>query len=287
MIGFVAFLALGATLTPSQAGGVSIQWKLKKNDVFYVQTTGKSEQTIKMNGDTQPLKQDDKAVYRYEVQKAAKEGYVLEQTILAMSSKSNPDRTGGVDQYAQVVGSKFTFQLGADFRVKKIEGVEALLDKVSGKNPQIKQIIKGTWNDDTFKAPVEQLFRCGTDKLVKPGESWKSDYRFPVAGMGDVNAKLTYKVIGIKGDAWEVSHAGDPKFSAIPSGIITDANIKVDKFEGSMLFDTKRSILKESTLDMHMSGTMTMNFSNEKVNAVFKQERTTKTEVSLTNPIEK
>ena len=287
MIGFVAFLALGATLTPSQAGGVSIQWKLKKNDIFYVQTVGKSEQTIKMNGETQPQKQDDTSVYQYEVMKAAKDGYVLEQTILAMSSKSNPDRTGGVDQYAKVVGSKFTFHLGADFRVKKIEGVEDLLDKVSGKNPQIKQIIKGIWNDDTFKAPVEQLFRCGTDKPVKSGESWKSDYRFPVAGMGEVNAKLTNKVIGIKGDAWEVSHAGDPKFSAIPSGIISDANIQVDKFEGVMRFDTKRGILKESTLEIHMSGTMTMNFSNEKVNAVFKQERTIATEVSLKNPIAK
>ena len=105
MIGFVAFLALGATLTPSQAGGVSIQWKLKKNDIFYVQTVGKSEQTIKMNGETQPQKQDDTSVYQYEVMKAAKDGYVLEQTILAMSSKSNPDRTGGVDQFAKVVGS--------------------------------------------------------------------------------------------------------------------------------------------------------------------------------------
>jgi Family of unknown function (DUF6263) len=294
MTGFVATLALAISIAPGQSDGVLLRWKLKEGDTFYAKTVSNMEQTVTAMGRDIEQKQDQTTVHRYKVLKASAKAYTVEQTILQSITESNiaPGGLGDLDK--KMRGSTFTVELDGDLKVTKISGVAELVKKLGEDNPLLKQVLSGMLNDNLMKKSVEDVFRCGPDKAVKVDDTWKRDESIPLGPLGDMSMKLEFKLAKSKDGTEEITYGGEakygaPKEAAAGGGLpftIAKADLKTEKFVGSMVFDSKAGRTKEAKIEMHLAGTMTVKVGELEVDMDLKQKLTTKSTITEKSPVD-
>src|SRR4051794_21841349 len=96
--GLVVLLAGGA----SAADPVTLRWKLKKDDNFYVRTVQEMNQTIGVLGQNQEMNQTTTTVTRFKVLDASDTGLTLEQTVHKVDIAGNIP--GAADQAGKMKG---------------------------------------------------------------------------------------------------------------------------------------------------------------------------------------
>jgi Family of unknown function (DUF6263) len=293
MTGFLASLTLAMTMTPTQAEGVSIRWKLKADDIFYTKTITKMDQVIKVQGREVPQKNDQTVIHRYKVLKANADGYQIEQTILQSSSEGTlVAGPAAAEAHKKMKGSIFTFTFNPDFQVQKIEGIDEYVDKLSGGNAVAKQLLESSINAEVLKISMEDIFRIGTKNTVKVGDKWKKDYKLPLAELGDVTAQMKYQFDRNNEGIFEISYQGDGVYSTPkPSGkvtpiTITNADVKIEKFKGTLLFDSKLNRVQETKTEFKMVGPMTMQLNGQTIAMEVEQNLASQIQILSKNPIE-
>jgi hypothetical protein len=293
MIGFAATLTLALALAPAQTDGVLLRWKLKEGDTFYSKTATVMEQTVTAMGRDIEQKQDQTTVHRFKVLKASAKGFTVEQTILQSITESNiaPGGLGDLDK--KLRGSTFTVELDADLKVTKVTGVAEMVKKLGEDNPLLKQVLEGMLNENLLKKGIEDVFRCGPDKAVKLNDTWKRDETLPLGPLGEMAMKLDFKLANSKDGTEQVTYSGEAKYGppkeangggALPF-TVSKANLKTDKFAGTMTFDSKAGRLKESKVEMNLSGTMTVKVGELEVDMDLKQKLTTSSTITDKNPV--
>lgn len=291
MTGFVTTLALALTLSSGQADGVTLRWKLKQGDTFYLKQTDKMEQTVGVLGQNQEQNTESTVVSQFKVTKADADGYTLEQTVLDSVTETNVVPGGLGDFDKKYKGTKFTIALDKDFKATKIEGVTAAYDKVVQDNPAIKPVIAAYLHEEVMKKAVQDVFRVGPDKAVKVGDGWKADEVAPLGPSGELATALAFKLAAAKDGVAEVGYTGTAKFAPPKEAspdlpfTITKADFKSDKYTGTIKFDTKAGRMTEAESAMNLAGTMTLKIGEMELVADIKSKMTSKTEVLDKNPV--
>ncbi|QEL15753.1 DUF6263 family protein [Limnoglobus roseus] len=292
MTSLVASLVLAIAFAPPQADGVSLKWKMNVGDTFYAQSVVGLEQTVTAAGKDVEQKQDQTAVSRYKVTKADKDGYTLEQTILQSIIETNILPGGAGDLSKKLRGATFTITLDDQLKVKKFEGIDDLIQKLGANDPKVKPLLAATLNEDAMKKSVQDLFYCGPDKIVKVGDTWKREDTLPLGPLGDMTLAMEYKYAGSKAGTEDIVLSGKATYAApkkdaggaLPFKVV-NADLKTEKMAGNLSFDSKAGRLKESTMEMKMSGTLTLAINGMEVAMDLKQKIVGKTTILDKNPV--
>src|SRR5215471_5904583 len=116
-----------------------------------------------------------------------------------------------------------------------------------------------------------QVFAFAPDKPVKVGDTWTHTEKMPAAGF-EATVKQKFKFDSISNGIAKLVTTGDLTFKGgnaipgLPEGVKVDKfDMKADKFEGTVLFDTKAGRLKENNTDMNLNGTMTIAAGGQKI----------------------
>ena len=181
--------------------------------------------------------------------------------------------------------------LDQNMAVTKIQGYEKFIDKLAGEDENARKLMRQQFSEAALKQMYAQVFSFGNSKPVKVGDSWPRTDKMAVGGF-DVEAKLKYKLDSVNSGIAKIILSGDMSMKAgdtlpgIPEGIkVEKFDMKVEKFGGTMKFDTKTGRLTENVQDADMNVEMTMSLAGQKHDATMKIKTKTKVTIDEKNPI--
>jgi hypothetical protein len=268
-----AFGLLLVQAAPASAQ-VSLQWKLKEGEKFYLEEKAVSKTTVSVMGNNLETKTEMTKVTEVVVKKMTREAIVLEIKMDSVSSKAEimgntVDSSG--DLVALLKNVTFTLTMTPEGKVTKFQGYDQFLKNMEtalaaaddeGKKIGFK-MLKQMLTEETFKTSSAAIFDVLPVGPVKVGEQWKRVQRMPMGPMGlfKLDLNLTYKgpgegnteKIDVKGDfSHEAStaDAGDALFK------ITKLDLTQKKIEGHLLFDKKTNRLTHHELNLTLAGKM-------------------------------
>jgi hypothetical protein len=280
-------LALGLANAPPDA--VSLRWKLNKGDQFYAQSKIDMKQTVGVAGQEieQTMKQTVTA--RYKVLASRKDGVTLEQTTL--QAKIDTNIPGAGDFADKLKGTTLTFVLDDKHRVTKVEGLDKLINTVSGDDENARKMLKSFLNPDVLRQSVDTMFAFGPAKPVRPGDTWKRDYKYALGPLGTFTVNADYKLAGPTGGLEKVTMTARAKYAPPKAGgdaplfTVSGGELTAEDFATTYLFDPKAGRLKESRAEMKLSGKLTVSVMGNEVEMDLKQTLKTTTAVSDKNPV--
>jgi Family of unknown function (DUF6263) len=278
----VSALALApAAPLPKEA---PLQWKLAKGDKFYTKSVQTMNQTITVLGTDMEQENEQVSYNKYEVKEASDKGYTIEQTTIKATAKGNIP--GITDMADKMKDAKLTFVTDEKFDVKKVEGLDKMLEKLTDGNDQAKQMISSFVSEDLMKHAFTDVFKITPDKAVKKGDKWKKEGKYPMGPLGDFTLESEY-VFAESDKTDKLTFKSEGKF-ALPKNAdpnlpftISKGELKMDKFEGELTFDSKAGRLKSSTTTSKSSGTLTISANGMDIELKLKQD--VKAEVTLSD----
>jgi hypothetical protein len=290
--------ALVALVVGSAAAGaqdsVTLKWKLEEGTAFYSKNVTDMDMEMKVAGQTIDLEMKITAVQRLKVLSAKPGATKVEMTILAMDMdvKGLPGGLPGVGGLTdKVKGATITATLDDKLAVTKIEGYDKFLDKLAGDDADVRKQMKQQFSEASIGQMFSQVFAFAPDKAVKIGETWTRSEKMPAAGL-EANVKQKFKLDSVKDGVAKIGLTGELSFKAgdafpgLPDGITIDKfDMKADKFDGSLLFDTKAGRLTENKTDMDLSGTMTLAAMGQKIEMTMKIKAKQTATVTDKNPV--
>lgn len=270
-VGLVVLLAGAA----SAADPVALRWKLKTGDVFYVRSVQEMNQTIGVLGQNQEMNQTTTTVTKYEVVDAADGGLTVKQTIHKVDIQGNVPGVEG--QADKMKGATLTFKLDKDMKVAGVEGYDKYIEQVSGGDENTAKVIKAASSEENVKVTVEDLFNPGPGKPVKAGDKWTRDTKMPLGPLGTFSLAARYTLDSLDGATAKVVYDADATFTAGKGGDglpfqITKGELKADKYDGTLSFDTAAGRLKDTSQSVKLGGSLTVSAMGNEIELTFKQE---------------
>ena len=268
-VGLVVVLAGAA----STADPVPLKWKLAKGDQFFVRSVQEMNQTIGVLGMNKEMTQTTTTVTRFKVLEAGTDGLTVEQTIQKVDIVGD---TPGADQAEKMKGATLTFTLDKANKVTRIDGYDKYLEQISGGNADTAKVVKAAASEDSLKVTIEDLFSPGPDKPVKPGDKWTRETKLGLGPLGNFTVNARYTLDGLDGAVATVVYDADASFTPGKGGDglpfqITKGELKADKYEGTMRFDTAAGRLKETTQTVKLAGTLTVSAAGMEIELTFNQ----------------
>ncbi len=270
-VGLVVLLAGAA----SAADPVTLRWKLAKGDTFYVRSVQEMNQTIGVLGQNQEMNQTTTTVTKYDVLDAADGGLTVKQTIHKVDIRGN---VPGVDaQAGKMKGATLTFKLDKDMKVTAVEGYDAYIEQISGGDDNLAKVLKSASSEENVKVTVDDLFNPGPGKPVKTGDKWTRDTKLPLGPLGVFALNARYTLDALDGATAKVVFDADATFTAGKGGDglpfqITKGELKADKYDGTLNFDTATGRLKETSQSVKLGGSLTVSAMGNEIELTFKQE---------------
>lgn len=275
MTPFAPLLA-AALLAPAQADAPFV-WKLKKDDVFYAKSVNVLKQTVEVLGRTQEQDQEQTTFHKYTVKSADEKGLVLEQTVQKSEVKGN--LPGAADVAKKLKGVSLTFTLNVKYEVTKVEGYDKFLDALVGDDAAAKKQVAAMLSEETLKQGVSDLFGMVPAKPVKVGDTWKRETKMSMGPIGNfaIATDAKYAATGASGD--KVTWKATAKYSAPKEGgdgpfVITKGELKSDKFEGEMVFDSKAGRIASAVTRAHFAGKLTASVMGQEFEMTLDQNLT-------------
>jgi hypothetical protein len=295
------FLLGPACTAPAQ---VSLRWKFKEGETFYVEEKVHTHQTLKMPDTVQPQDLDQTKVSRFKVLKVTPDGgAVLEQKIESVqavpqsaSAKADPS----VLRHFQ--GAVFRITLDGKQRVTGFEGYKALVDRVARENPDAAELLRKVLTRENLQQPVEALLGFAPEKAVAKGDHWQIKSKVPFANFGALNVTDTYTLEGKEqaekdvarvSIARAVTYAPPPAAGGLPFKVVS-GDVKVVKeskekkvSKGSLLFNVAAA--KVVRLEMHQTlrGLFTVALGNQRLELEIEQEQSRTVRVLDSSPLKR
>jgi len=263
-------LLAGATAVPAQAQ-VTLEWKLKTGDKFFLEKVVTSKEAVKFAGQDVLTEKEETARDSFKVTQANDDAIVLERKIESAKIKAQGPGAEILDKLSEKkVGCLFTVSVNPRQRkVTKVEGVEAFLQKTFGDNPQLRQMLGGALNEAVFAAEMEDLLTAYLpERPVKQGDKWKHKSTVPLGPLGSLAAENEYTYAGKKSvDGKEldlIERTSTMKYVAPKKGgalglQVSKGDLRIDGAKGSVLFDAARGRLVQ--MDGRFTGKGTLSVS--------------------------
>ena len=166
--------------------------------------------------------------------------------------------------FQKVIGTKLQYFLDASNRVERIEGIDALVDRImAGGQADMTTGIKSMFNEGYFKQIMDSS-RYLPSKPVEPGDTWPIQLELPMGPMGtmEINNTVTFQNWEQHGKRtcarleFEGTLKSKPDSNSKLAGMtmaISDGNAS-----GVSWFDPELGMIIETTANQDMKMTMTM-----------------------------
>ena len=225
---------------------------------------------------------------RNKVLAADAKGYRIEQTIEKTVVVTG--QPGAEDAAKKMAGTVFVFTLDAKFAVKKMEGLDKLLDTLSGDNAEIRKTLAALLTEELYTAGFAEFFRSAPEAPVKLGGKWTLDHTMPLgAGLGSlkVESKFKYALSDEAGDkiTWSADATYEP--SKADAGLpfkFVGGELKSESFTGQYSFDSKRGRIKTNSTKIKIGGTSTISVNGTEVEMGIRQAIESTTTISDKSP---
>jgi len=148
------------------------------------------------------------------------------------------------DFFNNLKGATLTYHISPKMEITKIEGREALINKLSATNPQMKTLLETLLSEDALNQMAQPTWGAFPPDDRK-GDSWKKDVNLNLGNIGSYVSKLDYKISGKDKNKIDITSTLDYK---APS---KDAKAPKLPF----------TIKEATTKDMKATGTGTAEFS--------------------------
>jgi hypothetical protein len=293
----VSAAALAVTLVlaaaaPSQ-DAVTLKWKLSEGETFFAKNLMDMDMEMGFMGQNIELNMKMTTVQRFKVTSVKSDATTVEMTMESMEIKAG-GLPGGIpglgDVGDRVKGAKITATLNDKMEVTKLQGYEKFLDKLAGDNENLRKQMEGQFSEAAVQQMISQVFAISPGKPVKVGDTWEHKDKMPAGGI-EATAKQKFKVESIEDGVAKIGVTGDLEFKpgdglpGLPPGVkVENFKLKVDKFGGNLLFDTKAGRLKENKMDMNFNGSMTISAGGQELDMTMKIKAKQTTTVHDKNP---
>jgi hypothetical protein len=169
--------------------------------------------------------------------------------------------------FQQIIGSKIQYFLDASNHVERIEGVDALVNRLTTGGPgDATSGIKSMFNEGYFKQIIGDN-RYLPSKPVQPGDTWPVQLDMPMGGLGtmEMNYNFTFQNWERHGKRtcarleFQGTVKTKPDQNSKPAGMtmtIQDGNVS-----GVSWFDPELGTTIETTLNQDIKMTMTINMN--------------------------
>ncbi|MBT6156153.1 MAG: hypothetical protein HOH82_15965 [Planctomycetaceae bacterium] len=300
---YFAFLTM--LLSTSLAGSiadaadpVTLKWKLKVGDTFYIENVQKMKTTTKVMDNEVVQNATQTAITQFSVTKVTPDGgAVLQQTVLNSSSKS--DRAGSEDTGVSelIKGVTFTITLNGKHEIVKFEGYDEFVKKVSGGKTAVETALRAIIPEENLKKSYSETFSQFPGKAVSTGEMWNRTFNQSMGPIGNMAVTAIYEYVGKATiDEKPVEHITyvaalkySPPKAEVDSNLpftITKGNFKSDAFSGTIHFDSESGRIVNSVMNMKFSGDMTFLMEGESREVSLKSEMTIESRVLDKNPLD-
>jgi hypothetical protein len=282
-----------AVLTAPGYGQVTLEWKFKEGDKFFLETTSVFHQTMKTLG--KELKQDLEQTTQFSLSVLQKNdvGAVLEQKLEAISLK-NLNMTGSSTNdekfLQQLKDATFKVTVTPRGEITKFEGYDDLLKKLAGDDAKARATIQAILSEDSLKRSVGDTFGLLPAGPVKSGDKWGGDKKteLPLGPLGSFTVVKNYTYDGketVEGKSLDkISFSGSatyapPKMadmSVLPFQVVK-GDLKAENIKGIVLFDSGAGRLAMAETTMQLKGNVTIAASGTNIDTEAQQDQTIKT----------
>ena len=286
-------LALGAAAAGAQ-DPVTLKWSLAEGTAFYAKGVTDMDMQMTIMNQTIDLKMKVTAAQKFKVLSAKPGATKIEMTMVAMemTAEGLPGGIPGLGGIGErVKGATLTATLDDKMSVTKLDGYDKFLDKLAGDDENTRKMMKQQFSEAAVGQMFSQVFAFAPDKPVKVGDTWTHSDKMPAGGF-EATVKQKYKLDSVTGGVAKIGLTGDLAFKAggalpgLPEGVKVDKfDMKADKFEGTLLFDTKAGRLTENKTNMTLNGEITIAAGGQKVEMTMKITAKQTTTVSDKNPV--
>jgi hypothetical protein len=289
-----AVLAVTVLVAPVH-GQVTLEWKFKKGDKFYLESVSTLNQSMKALG--KELRQDMEITYLFAVtvqEVDADKSAVLEQTLESVAVKNVGGATGELpaqDKFnQQLKGATFRLTVTPHGEVTKFEGYEALLKKLAGEDAVARKTVQAVLSEDYLKQAATDVFGVLPSGPVKVEEAWERKHELPLGPLGSFAIARTYTYDGkdnLAGKLFDkIGFKGTAAYTAPKSGEagpfpfqVTKADLKPEGIKGTAWFDADAGRLVGLETSMNVKGTLTAVVSGNTLDTELDQARTVKIRV--------
>jgi hypothetical protein len=295
---WVGLLLLLVGFASAALGDVQIEWKLDKDDVFYVQTDSAFKQTMKVVGKEVQQDGEQTSLLSFRVLEVKPDNSrVLEQKVEWLKIKG--EGTDG-KLLEQLQGATFRITLDPKMEIVAFEGYEDLLKKLAGDNADVRDTVRALLPEEAMKKSArEALTAFLPGKAVNPGNPWerkgvleplgllgslKKDYAYVYEGRAQVNKKDVEKITFTATASHVLPKAGTAKQAPFQ---VTDGKLDVADAKGTIYFDAAAGRLVQAESQMNLKGFLTLLVSGTSIRTDIKQQVTTRIQVLAEKPVDK
>lgn len=169
------------------------------------------------------------------------QNFTFDSAIPAAKS-GNPEFDKEVETLQALIGNALTYQLAADGKVSRVEGIQAAISKAPA---EAAKGLEEQLQEQRLKDQFEQQIRLVPDTPVNVGDTWKRLEQVPVQGGSTLAVDREYKYVGpVIKDGRSVDHIGvkDESVTIVLGqnniGLtLKESALKIDTSEGTMYFD--------------------------------------------------
>lgn len=287
-------LVLAGAVSPSLAQ-VSLGWKLKDGDKFFVETTTTLSQTLKLTDREVKQEIETTSMMAFTVRKRNDDGsLVLEQMVESLDFRAKSGVPQPVDErFARVKGSAFEVSISPTGEVTKFAGFDEVVKKVVGEDASAQRLARIALQEDAFRRIPATLFGVVPTKKVNKGDKWehKSTVTQGLLGTLTITSQCSYVGTDALGDKQrdKVECTGTATFTPTTSApslpfSISKAELKADEIKGTFYIDSNAGRVVQGEQKVHLKGPVTFAIGGATHQTEVDQTQTIKMQVLDKNP---
>jgi hypothetical protein len=268
---------------------VTLEWKLKEGDTFYVETVAKARNAFEVNGKRIATTETITRLVRMTVRKKTPDAVVVQTLVEAFKVSADAKLDADLERLSErQKGMALTFTLDARGQVKRLAGYEAAIKHLSEDKDEMAKTARRIMPREALIQEADLYFGFLPDKAVARGDRWRQPCVIPVLPLGSFKGERELTYAGMEDGAERiVFKAGLGMVPPREEGgafKVLKASLKAGGAQGTILFDKARGRLVRQTLSVSARGTLTVDVGGNQVAMPMEHEQTVTTRVLDSSP---
>jgi len=291
----------GPKKTADEPKGTPAEFKAfdPKSGPFYQTVTTTTKQSLKVQGQGVDQTQKQTFVLKWTPKERSGDDYVVQQEIVAVamniniagnevtydSKAQNQPKNPMTEFFQALVGSTLTLTVDKELNVKKVEGADKLIEKLSQGNKQLEPLLKSILSEDALKQMAIPSWGAYPTTGKK---TWDRTSDLKLAGIGTYKTTYNYTQEGddkVKIDAKLVYSApsGENR-GTLPFTIKDGSSLTTKNATGTATIDKAKGRIAKSDMTLELEGTLKIDVAGMDTDVALTQSQTTSVESSDTAP---
>ncbi|HWY87255.1 MAG TPA: DUF6263 family protein [Gemmataceae bacterium] len=277
--------------SPAQ-GQVNLEWRLKKGETFYAERIDTQKQSVEIKSKSFMERRAKTWLNAITVKETTAAGYVLDVKVESVKfdmagerSRLSPPRPAGFEDRmaARIQGSRFTIALTRQGKLTRLQGYDALIAKLAGKDGELENALKVLLPEEALHDDIEGIFHFLPMTAVRKRDHWKRETTEPVPPFGSFQSAIEYTLEEDRGNEIPIGYtikmaykppSGDGDFFRVIKG-----GLKGEEGKGKIVFDVQRGRLVTSEQMVRVRGELLVESMGKQVKLEFASDNTVRVRV--------